>query len=289
MIGTHRRILFSGLLFNRWLRGIPDRCSRVVVGGEHMDTWREFGAAMVGALVGSPVAAGLFGRAIAQSGAWMGLGMEAMMPRARAEEAPPPPLPSLAELRARSSEEVVRQRPQGHPRGRGRLRVQQSLGAAGHPRRQFAGAGTGVRTRPGHGRPDVVVLGEFRPNRRSERARPAGLAPLQRPERAAARPGRYRGVSVCRDPERLRRAVRPDPARTGRGPALTPCRAVFLPRRRPFCTVGPGFSPCSRTRCPALPSASRRAFQSRSPHSARKHMRHTRCDSPVNSWRDKWQ
>ena len=33
------------------------------------------GAAMVGGLVGSPVAKGLFHRAIAQSGTWMGLGM----------------------------------------------------------------------------------------------------------------------------------------------------------------------------------------------------------------------
>ena len=32
------------------------------------------GAAMVGGLVGSPVAKGLFHRAIAESGAWMGLG-----------------------------------------------------------------------------------------------------------------------------------------------------------------------------------------------------------------------
>ena len=37
------------------------------------------GAAMVGGLVGSPVAKGLFQRAIAQSGQWMGLGMARMM------------------------------------------------------------------------------------------------------------------------------------------------------------------------------------------------------------------
>ena len=90
------------------------------------------GAAMVGGLVGSPVAKGLFHRAISQSGAWMGLGMGPMTPRAQVEraaaggagrggrggrgrggdagapEAPPPPLPSLAELRARSTEEIVK-------------------------------------------------------------------------------------------------------------------------------------------------------------------------------------
>jgi len=83
------------------------------------------GAAMVGGLVGSPVAKGLFHRAISESGAWMGLGLAAMTPLARAEqtatapplgrgrgggEPPPPPLPmpTLAELRARSTEEVVR-------------------------------------------------------------------------------------------------------------------------------------------------------------------------------------
>ncbi len=41
------------------------------------------GAAMVGGLVGSPVAKGLFHRAISESGAWMGLGMGAMTPLAQ--------------------------------------------------------------------------------------------------------------------------------------------------------------------------------------------------------------
>ena len=45
------------------------------------------GAAMVGGLVGSPVAKGLFHRAISESGAWMGLGLAAMTPLARAEQA----------------------------------------------------------------------------------------------------------------------------------------------------------------------------------------------------------
>ena len=43
------------------------------------------GAAMVGGLVGSPVAKGLFQRAISESGEWMGLGLGPMTPRAQAE------------------------------------------------------------------------------------------------------------------------------------------------------------------------------------------------------------
>ncbi len=77
------------------------------------------GAAMVGGLVGSPVAKGLFHRGIAESGMWMGLGIAPMIPLAKAEQsaagggrgAPPPgvaTLPSLAELRARSSDEIVK-------------------------------------------------------------------------------------------------------------------------------------------------------------------------------------
>jgi para-nitrobenzyl esterase len=83
------------------------------------------GAAMIGGLVGSPVAKGLFHRAIAESGQWMGLGMAPMIPLARAEhpqrfrggrpgaqqaksEEPPADFPPLAELRSRSTEEVVK-------------------------------------------------------------------------------------------------------------------------------------------------------------------------------------
>jgi para-nitrobenzyl esterase len=81
------------------------------------------GACMVAALVGSPVAKGLFHRAISQSGTWMGLGMAPMVPLARAEhpqrfrggppgaqpaEEPPTNFPPLAELRSRSTEEVVK-------------------------------------------------------------------------------------------------------------------------------------------------------------------------------------
>ena len=85
------------------------------------------GAAIVGMLAGSPAAKGLFHRAITESGGWMGLGMGQMTPRERAEQnagprgrgagrgappaapaAPPTPaaVPSLAELRARSTEEI---------------------------------------------------------------------------------------------------------------------------------------------------------------------------------------
>jgi para-nitrobenzyl esterase len=81
------------------------------------------GAAMVGGLAGSPAAKGLFHRAISQSGQWMGLGIGTMVPLAQAEQSAagggrggpasseppaPRPLPLLAELRARSTEDVVR-------------------------------------------------------------------------------------------------------------------------------------------------------------------------------------
>jgi para-nitrobenzyl esterase len=80
------------------------------------------GAAMIGGLVGSPVAKDLFQRAIAESGQWMGLGMAPMVPLARAEHpqrfrgpgAPPPKadeptdFPPLAELRGRSTDEIVK-------------------------------------------------------------------------------------------------------------------------------------------------------------------------------------
>lgn len=84
------------------------------------------GAAMVGGLIGSPVARGLFHRGILQSGTFSGLTMAAMTPLAQAEQPapafgrgrgrggdanagpppPPPAQPSLAELRTRSTEEV---------------------------------------------------------------------------------------------------------------------------------------------------------------------------------------
>ena len=72
------------------------------------------GAAIAAGLVGSPQSAGLFRRAISQSGAWMGLGMTPMRTRQQAEQpagrrgAAPPPLMSLSELRAKSAEEISR-------------------------------------------------------------------------------------------------------------------------------------------------------------------------------------
>jgi para-nitrobenzyl esterase len=86
------------------------------------------GAAMVGGLLGSPVAKGLFHRAILESGNWMGLTMNTMTTREAAERpqaprgrgrgaaagdapappAAPPALPPLSELRARSTEEVAK-------------------------------------------------------------------------------------------------------------------------------------------------------------------------------------
>src|SRR5262245_1762013 len=72
------------------------------------------GAAMAAGLVGSPPASGLFRRAISESGAWMGLTMAAMRTRQQAEQpagrrgGPAPVLMPLAELRAKSSDEIAR-------------------------------------------------------------------------------------------------------------------------------------------------------------------------------------
>src|SRR5206468_608477 len=63
------------------------------------------GAAMAAGLVGSPQTAGLFRRAISESGAWMGLSIGAMRTRQQAEQptgrrgGAPPVLMPLAELR----------------------------------------------------------------------------------------------------------------------------------------------------------------------------------------------
>ena len=69
------------------------------------------GAAMNAGLVGSPVAAGTFERAIAESGGWMGLGIATMMPKERAEAmgkqmAEAAGAPTLAELRAMPAADV---------------------------------------------------------------------------------------------------------------------------------------------------------------------------------------
>ena len=69
------------------------------------------GAIMIGALVGSPQAKGLFNRAIAESGAWMGLQMARMTPGAQRQEAGARSLEtagikSIAELRAKPLAEL---------------------------------------------------------------------------------------------------------------------------------------------------------------------------------------
>jgi para-nitrobenzyl esterase len=82
--------------------GDPDN---VTIAGESA------GAIMVGALVGSPEARGLFHRAIAESGAWMGLQMGRMTPAQQAQENGARALEtagiaSIAELRATSLAEL---------------------------------------------------------------------------------------------------------------------------------------------------------------------------------------
>lgn len=80
--------------------------SRVTIFGESA------GAAIDGGLAGAPPANGLFQRAISQSGAWMGLGIAPMMPRAQAEAMALGQAEehfgttSLAELRAKPAEEI---------------------------------------------------------------------------------------------------------------------------------------------------------------------------------------
>jgi para-nitrobenzyl esterase len=74
------------------------------------------GAAMNGGLVGSPVARGLFKRAIAESGGWMGLGIAKMIPRETAEAAAVKAadglgLKTLAELRALPAQEAFAKLP----------------------------------------------------------------------------------------------------------------------------------------------------------------------------------
>ena len=83
--------------------GDPDN---VTIAGESA------GAIMVGALVGSPQAKGLFNRAIAQSGGWMGLTMGRMRASADAQAAGAKAVDalgvtSMAELRAKPLEELT--------------------------------------------------------------------------------------------------------------------------------------------------------------------------------------
>jgi len=80
---------------------------RVTIDGESA------GAMMVSAMVGSPEGKGLFKRAMAQSGAWMGTGINRMTTRERAEEAgvkleKTMGAASIAELRAKSAGDLVK-------------------------------------------------------------------------------------------------------------------------------------------------------------------------------------
>ena len=72
------------------------------------------GAALSAGLVGSPLAKGLFRRAISESGAWMGLGMGPMRSLASAEApsgrgASPMQASPLAELRTKSTDEISKE------------------------------------------------------------------------------------------------------------------------------------------------------------------------------------
>ena len=71
------------------------------------------GAIMVSSMVGSPEGKGLFQRAIAQSGAWMGLSIAKMRTLEQAEEAGKKALGThtIAELRAMSTQEVAQNAP----------------------------------------------------------------------------------------------------------------------------------------------------------------------------------
>jgi para-nitrobenzyl esterase len=71
------------------------------------------GAFLVSGLVGSPEGTGLFQRATAESGAWMGMGMGTMRTLAQAEEAGAKSVTamragSLADLRAKPADEIQR-------------------------------------------------------------------------------------------------------------------------------------------------------------------------------------
>jgi para-nitrobenzyl esterase len=81
--------------------------TRVTIAGESA------GAIMVSTMVGSPEGKGLFKRAIAQSGAWMGTGINRMMTRDQAEAAgvklaAAMGASSLADLRAKSADDLVK-------------------------------------------------------------------------------------------------------------------------------------------------------------------------------------
>jgi para-nitrobenzyl esterase len=81
--------------------------NRVTIDGESA------GAVLVSAMVGSPEGKGLFKRAISQSGAWMGIGINKMTTHAQAEEAglklaQTMGAATLADLRAKSAPELLK-------------------------------------------------------------------------------------------------------------------------------------------------------------------------------------
>ncbi len=92
---------------------------RVTIDGESA------GSMLVSAMVGSPEGKGLFQRAIAQSGAWMGINIGHMTTRAQAEENGQKMVQglgaaSIAELRAKPADELLKNSrgPFRHCRGR---------------------------------------------------------------------------------------------------------------------------------------------------------------------------
>ena len=76
------------------------------------------GACINAGLVGSPEAKGLFKRAVSESGQWMGLGIDKMLPREEAEQrtvqqAEKAGAKSLADLRAMSAQDIMKAFPRG--------------------------------------------------------------------------------------------------------------------------------------------------------------------------------
>ena len=141
------------------------------------------GAAMVGMLSGSPVAKGLFQKAIAESGAWMGLGMATMRPLAQAEAAAIAP-PARGGRGGRGG-------PGGGPRRPVPVAATASAPRAGHPVQQLAqlkaAARVPQRRRPRRPLPQVLLRRRPRlplPGVHQQRQR----QPIHRPHHRRRRP-----------------------------------------------------------------------------------------------------